>query len=185
MTSNVNPDEIAACYAEYASLRADQARIGQRIASTLGRYEKLGVQPKGIKHAYVMASKDPAIAAAQHRMMTEYLAILDIIDVGPDGQGNFTAALGINKPTGEAATKLTQARVHMDGYNSGKAGGAKEACRWPAGTQEHVWWLEAWHDGNADRLAKNPDADKTTEASTARARREPPAGDEAGRSLLN
>lgn len=173
--ANVNPDDIIACFSEVASIKADVARLGQRIAVTYDRYEKMGVDRKSIKHALARAQKDPAEVAAQHKRDTEYLVILEITSFGIDGQGDFSAGLTVTtpKPTTAGATKLQHAKISMDGYNSGLAGGDKNACRHHAGTQEHVIWLEAWHDGYADRIAKNPNAEKTKEASTSRKRRDP------------
>lgn len=173
--TNVNPDDIAACYTDYASMRGDIARIGQRIAVSFARFEKLGVQSKGIKRAYALAQKDPDVVAAQVRMETEYLAILEIIDFSETGQGSFAAGLKavVAKPSPVAAERLNLARAHADGYNTGLAGGDKGACRVPPGTEAHVKWLEGWHDGHADRVARKPDAEKTKPASTSRARRAP------------
>lgn len=174
--SNVNPDDIISCFSEISSIEADAARLGQRKASTFARYEKLGVDRKSIKRAIQLAAKDPAEVAAQHQRDTEYLVILEITSFGPDGQGDFSAGLTVaptKKPSASGAKQLAKAKVYTDGYNSGLAGGSKETCRFNPGTEQHVWWLEAYSDGYADRLARKPDADKSKVASLSKKRKEP------------
>lgn len=178
MKPNANPDEIAACFSEYSSMRADVARLGQKIAAMFGRYEKLGVDQKAIKNSYTAAQKDPNEAAAQHRKNTEYLAMLEIIDFSKEGQGSFAAGLDVKvaKPGAKASAGLRAARAYTDGYNSGLAGGKIDACKFPVGSEEFVRWRDGWGDGHADRIAKNPDADKVTQ-SEPRKRGRPPKGD--------
>ena len=155
---NASAADKATCFAEYSEKMSEIARIKQAISVTLGRFEKMGVDPKAIKFAYRMSSKDDA--TGQHRTNTEYLALLGIIEVDDAGQASFAKALNVERPTGEAATKLTTARAYNDGYNSGRHGGKNDACRFKTGTEEFVSWRNGWEDGAADRLAKNPDADK-------------------------
>jgi ribosome modulation factor len=164
MKTNADPNEIAACFTEYASMRADAARVSQRIAALFGRYEKLGVDQRAIKHSYAAAQKDPTEAAAQHRRNSEYLALLEIIDFGSEGQGTFIAGLAVAKPGAKASEGIRAARAHADGYNSGLAGGKIEACKFATGSEEFVSWRDGWSDGHADRVARNPDADKVTQS---------------------
>jgi ribosome modulation factor len=163
---NVNPDDVAACFAEYTSLRGDVARVQQKIAATLGRYEKQGVDPKAIKHAYTQAQKDPAEAAAQHRRNTEYLAMLEIVSFDTSGQGSFAAGLEVKvaKPGPAASAKLRNARIYNDSYNSGLAGGKIDACPHPPGSEDYVCWRDGWTDGHADRLARHPEKTDVTQA---------------------
>lgn len=179
---NVNPDDVAACYAEYSGLRADQARLNQRIQVTLGRYEKLGVDPVAIKHAYTVAAKDPREAAAQHKRNSEYLALLEIIRFDDEGQGNFVAGLTVAKPSQEASAKVRAARAHADGYNSGLAGGTADGNPFAAGSAEFVQWIHGHSDGRADRIAKRPE-DENVVAAVPRRRGRPPktrGGDDIG-----
>lgn len=155
---NASAEDKAAAFAEYSEKMGEMARIKQAISVSLGRYEKLGVDPKAVKFAYRMSGKEDA--AEQHRKNTEYLALFGIIEVDESGQANFVKALQIERPTGEAATKLAIARAYSDGYNSGRHGGKIDACRFKAGSEEFVSWRNGWEDGAADRLAKNPEADK-------------------------
>lgn len=172
---NASPDDVSACYAEFVSLKSDVARLGQRIAAMFNRYEKQGVNPKAIKAAYAKAQKDPTEAARFHLIETEYLNLLGIIDVDDQGQGHFAQMLGPQKPkpSTEAQARLAAVRAHTDGYNSGLAGGGKDNNPHDAGTEPHVKWIEGWHDGYADRLAKNPDGDKIKSLDASRKRREP------------
>ncbi|MEO8714399.1 MAG: hypothetical protein ABI369_05245, partial [Acetobacteraceae bacterium] len=119
---NVSPDDIASCYAEYSQMRADAARLGQRIAVTLARYEKQGVDANAIKHSYALAQKDPSVTAAQERANAEYLRILGIITVEASGQGAFTAGLVVAQPSAEASSKVRGARAYNDAYNSARHG---------------------------------------------------------------
>lgn len=165
--TNVNPDDVAACYTDYSGLRGDIARLQQRVAATLGRYEKQGVDPKSIKYAYAQASKDPAEVAATHRRNFEYLRMLDLISVDADGQGSFADGIAppaIAKPSAEASILVFLSRVRVDAYNSALAGGKIDACVHIAGTEAFDVWRRAFAEGHADRLLKNPDADKVTVA---------------------
>lgn len=163
---NVNPDDVAACYTEYASMRADVARLGQKIAAMFGRYAKSGVDEKAIKAAYAASSKDPSEARAQHRRNTEYMAMLDIIKFDEAGQGGFIDGLVVTvaKPSDAASERVRLARIYSDGYNSGLAGGKIDASSHAPGSEAFVRWRDGWTDGHADRLARNPDADKVTQA---------------------
>jgi len=176
---NANPDEIAACFSEYSSMRADVARLGQKIAAMFGRYEKLGVDQKAIKNSYTAAQKDPNEAAAQHRRNTEYLAMLEIVDFSKEGQGSFAAGLDVKvaKP-GPGASKLVRiGRAKTDAYNSALAGGKVDACPFNPGSEEFVAWRDSWQDGHDDRLARNPDADKVVQVEP-RKRGRPRKGDQ-------
>lgn len=165
--TNADPDKVAACYSEYASLMADQRRGQQRIAAMLGRYEKGdGVDPKTIKRMYGLSSKDPAEAKRQHERDVEYMRILGIVEFDDDGQGTFGGAMppGAPKPNAEYAQMVLLVNVYNDGYNSGLAGGKIDACTHAPGSKTFVRWRDGFADGHADRLAKNPDADKETKA---------------------
>lgn len=176
--TNINPEAVAGCFSEYSSMMGDMARLGQRIAVMFTRYEKSdGVDSKSIKHAYGLSRKDPAVAAAQVRRNNEYARLLGIVSFDANGQGDFMAGLDTGEPpltlAPEAAARVQAARAHADGYNTGKAGGTMEHNTCEPGTEAHVRWIEGFHDGHADRIMKNPDADKAKQASTRRGRREP------------
>lgn len=183
--TNASPDDIAACYAEYCSMRADQARLGQRVAAMLGRYEKLGVVAKTIKDSYSLASKDPNEARANLARLQDYTAILNIITVDETGQSEMSEEIAPRtpKPSQEMQERVELARVYSDGYNSGLAGGDIAGSeKFATGSEKFVRWRDGWDDGHADRLLRNPDADNVT---VARPRGRPPGSknkpkDEAG-----
>lgn len=174
--ANVNPDAIAACYMEYSSLRADSARIGQRIAKTLERYERSdGVDRVAIKESYVMAQKDPEVVSRQLARIKEYAQILDIIEVDEHtGQTSLSEAFAPKKPSPNVHAGLIAARANSDGYNTGFHGGSLEHNRHEAGSEEHQQWTVGFHDGHAERLKLSPDLAHVTTASTSRKRQEPP-----------
>jgi ribosome modulation factor len=171
---NANPEDVSACFAEYSDLRGQAARIGQKISTMLGRYEKTGVDTKAIKHAYAAAQKDPNAVAAQERKNAEYLRMLDIIEIEPDGQASMLPGLTIVKPTGKAAEGLMVARAHTDGYNSGLHGAKVEACPTEKfggpGSEGFVAWRNGWQDGHDDRVARKPEDATVVKASTRRKR---------------
>jgi ribosome modulation factor len=180
VTSNTNPEAVANCFTEYASMMGDVARIGQRIAATFARFEKSdGVDSKAIKANYALSLKEPEVAAAQLRRNNEYARLLGIVSFDANGQGDFTAGLDVS-PTQtlapDAAARVQAARAHADGYNTGKAGGTLEHNTHTPGSRAHVQWIEGYHDGHADRLMKNPDAANIKQATPRRARREPGNG---------
>ena len=168
---NANPDDVAGCFAEYSQMQGEMSRIKQRIATMLKRYENMGVDGNAVKYAYAQSHKENP--EHKHKKRTEYLVILGLIGVDEEGQSNFSAALDVAKPSTEIASKLALARAHTDGYNSGRHGGKIENNPFNAGTETFVKWLEGFHDGHADRIAHNPDADKVTEATPRKRGRKP------------
>lgn len=161
-------DDIAACYAEYVSLRTDQGRVSQAIGTMLKRYEKRHVDTKGIKNSYKLAMMDPAMAAAQHAINIEYAAILGIVEFDAAGQGDFAEGLervSRPMPSPANAARVRVARAHNDGYNSGLAGGKIEGSeRFAVGTEEFVVWRSGWNDGHNDRVARHPEKETVTQA---------------------
>lgn len=189
---NVSPDAIAACYAEYASLMADQARNQQRIAALLGRYERSdGVDKDAIKNAYRLASKDPAEAKRRSDRRTEYLAILGILSTDGNGQLGLSDdfAPRVAKPSLEMQQQLACVRAHTDGYNSALAGGTSDGCPWPAASEEFISWRDGWGDGREDLIARKPELENVTQAQPRRGPGRPPGsknrpkGDEEAMSL--
>lgn len=182
--SNVNPDAVAKYFTEYGGYMRDMARLSQRIATMLDRAEKTdGIDRKALKRAHKLSMQDPAVVAQERAREAEYLAILGIVEEDEDGQVGLSADFAPpakKKPTMEAQVLLDRARAQTDGYNTGLAGGDLNHNRHEPGTQLHQEWVIGFHDGHADRLMKNPDADKITVASDKRKRKEPtpPPADE-------
>lgn len=169
---NASHNDIAACFADYSELSGTMGRIKQSIATMFGRFEKMGVDTKSVKFAYSQAQKADATEA--HRKRTQYLAILGVIDTDADGQTSFLNAVAPAELNPATDARLKAARAHGDGYNTGRHGGKIDACRFDAGTEEFVKWREGFADGHADRIAKDPEADRVTEATPRRRGR--PAG---------
>lgn len=151
--TNVNPDDEAACYSEYEDLRGESARVGQRIAKTLERYKKLGVDTSAIKFAYAESQKEDA--TARHRSRTALMARLAVIEWEweDSGQGSFGSGLDIGKMSTEGAGLVSRGRAKSAGYKAGNTGVPHEPNPYEPGTQEHVLWLEQWHAGFAVRQA--------------------------------
>lgn len=147
---NVNPDDEVECLRLYTELTAEAARIGQRIATMFGRFNKLGVDTKGIKAAYKRAqAADPT---KEHERQTALEIRLGIIKVTWDdeGQGSFA---DMAMPSEDAMLQLALGQARFDGYNAGKGGRLKDSSPCEAGTEQHVLWLEGWEVGHEDRLA--------------------------------
>lgn len=168
---NANPDDVTHCFVEYSGLQGEMARVKQRIATMIKRYENMGVDGQAVKYAYSQSHKENP--EHEHRKRTEYMVLLGLISQDEDGQTNFSAALDVSKSSPEVANKLALARAHSDGYNSGRFGGKQDANPFKPGEETFVQWINGWHDGHDDRLAHNPDADKITEATPRKRGRKP------------
>lgn len=173
-----DPTQVAYCFAEMQSIEVDRLRLRARGDATLKRYERShGVDPKTIQNMLREAKKDPGEIARQQRMDREYRRMLGHTRMQPDGQTSIAveSLMPADPPVAsvDGQARVAAAMAAMDGYNTGLAGGTAEHNPHDPGAEQHVKWLEGFHDGHADRVLKNPDADKTTEASTRRTRREP------------
>lgn len=174
---NVRPDDEAECFALYCDNMGEMARIKQKIASMLKRYENMGVDPRAVKYAYSMSQKDDA--EELHRARTQTLARLGIIQWEPDGQGSMDKILAIEKPSPAVAQKLVLGRARADGYNTAYAGALIGNCTHPPGSEEFVAWRNGWQQGAADRAEAKPEAEKET-APAPRGRGRPRKSDVAG-----
>lgn len=173
--TNADADTVAQCATEYEALMADQARVGQRIATMLGRYEKQGVDPKAIKHCYRLSKHNPNERARLRAVCDEYAEILGLVTVEPDGQGSFADGIAPKtapKLSDTAAAKLAAARAYNDGFNTGLHGGdiaGRE--RYATGSLEFVQWGQGFDDGKAEYLERHPDGSgQPTQATTSRKR---------------
>jgi ribosome modulation factor len=158
---NASANDEAECFMEYDDRMGNIAREKQAIGVMFARYEKLGVHTQAIKHAYIMSHKEDA--QELHRQRTATMARLHIIEWDADGQGSFMKGISIEAPSGEVATKLVLGRAKAAGYNDGLAGAKIGSCTFAPGSEEFVIWRDGWELGHADRLEKNPDADKPKE----------------------
>lgn len=175
--TNVNPDAVVQCFVEVNGMLSDRARLDQRIAKTYERFEKSdGVDRKAIKEAIRLSKSDPAAAKAQLDRNREYAEILEITDIDDAGQTGLSedfAPREPKKPSADQQALLARARASTDGYNTGFVGGSLDNNPHVPGTSVHQEWAIGFHDGHAERLAQNPDADKVVVASTSRKRRQP------------
>lgn len=72
--------------------------------------------------------------------------------------------------------RVTEKTTHADmvwdandkGYKAGRAGATVESCEYPGGSELHVAWVKAWHDGQAANVAEL--GEDTTVVSAARER---------------
>lgn len=147
---NVNPDDEAACYADYEELRGEASRVGQRIASMLERYKKMGVDTVSIKRAYAEAQKDDA--QERHEAFTAMLVRLNVITWDEAGQANFDKALDTGVMSEDGRRMIGRGRAKAAGYKAGNSGMQIDANPFDAGTEEHVCWVEQFHAGHAQRV---------------------------------
>ena len=183
----VSADTKAECYAEYAELRGEQARVSAKVAAMFHRYESKGIdarEKKAIQHAYAMASKDGAEVAAQHRANTKTLIAVGIIKLADvEWSAHATQAEMELEPSGDAADRLAATQAYWAGYNAARAGGGIEGSeRFAPGTDEFVTWRDGWEAGCADRHEIKPETKKEKPADTRRSRKKlaAPAGDDIG-----
>jgi ribosome modulation factor len=161
--TNVSPDDEAACFQEYSEKRGAIARIQQSIATMLERYKKMGVDTKAIKIAYAESQKEEP--GADLREGIALMARLKIISFDADGQGSFLRGLEVSPASEDALRLIALTKVQSDGFDTGMAGGLKDSNPWDAGTEPHVAWLEAWHEGHRERLKADPSLATVTQAS--------------------
>lgn len=165
--SNIDPENIKLCQIEYEQLMGQQQRIAQKIKTMFAKFEDRGVDKKLVKANYArrnMTSDEIRQEAAQ---MWQYLQTVGLIK-WDNGQGDFGAALATAQPKFDIAPdkRLLVVRAHTDGYNSGLLGGDLAGReRFPLGSEEYVSYSDGWEDGHAERLERNPNADKETQAS--------------------
>lgn len=156
--SNVDPNIIQACLAEYTEVNTEIGRLSQRQSAMLARYEKQGVNIKSIKNTHRASKLDKRVATAQAQSDVRYLVITGILSPANDDwvrkvtQSDMFAR-GV-APPGAVSPQLARARAHSDGYNSGRHGAAADTNPHKPGSAEHVAWLEGLKDGQEDRALK-------------------------------
>ena len=186
LKANLNPDDVAECYADYADDMGQMARIKQRIATRFARFQAIGGDPKDIKFAYKLDNMDDAPAFLRGVLKTARILRIIPTETEESGQVSFMPAFA--PPSAEADAKVAMSRVRNDGYNSGRHGSKVEACPYNAGTEEFVAWRDAWEDGASD-LAKAKAVKKGTTnvepASTERRPRGRPPGSRNKQTLAN
>jgi ribosome modulation factor len=149
LRANLNPDDVAECYADYADDMGQIARISQRIKTRFADFRKIGGDPKNIQAAYKLEHMDDPLGYLQG--ITKTAAILRIIPTETEADGQVSFLPAFNTPSPEADAKVAMARVRSDGYNSGRSGATVESCPFLPGTDEFVTWRDHWEDGAGDR----------------------------------
>lgn len=185
LKDNLNPDDVAECYADYADDMGQMARIKQRIAVRFARFQAIGGEPKDIKFAYKLDNMDDA--PAYLRGIIKTARILRIIPSETEESGQVSFLPAFDPPSAEADAKVAMSRVRTDGYNAGRAGSKVDNCPFNAGTEEFVVWRDSWEDGASD-LAKAKAAKgkaNVEAASTERRPRGRPPGSRNKQTLAN
>jgi hypothetical protein len=156
-TAEVDPALVQACAAEYTQLNTEAARLAQKTAAMLGRYQRQGVNVRSIKRAHKAGRSDAAAASAQLRTDVRYQIILGILKPADD---EWTRAVVQSEMFADLAEtprvdpRLSKARAQSDGYNTGRHGGEGAENPHPPGTAEHLAWNQGHRDGVADRALK-------------------------------
>src|SRR5580698_2554124 len=106
--SNTNGDDTADCYCEYIEYMGQIARIRQKIATMLARFENMGVHTKSVRACYRLANMEDAPDYVKEMLRTA--AILKIIPAAEesDGQMTFLPGLKVAAPSPASAAKLNR-----------------------------------------------------------------------------
>lgn len=151
---NTGADDIAECYVEYTEMMGQIARVRQRIASMLQRFDGMGVNIKAVKACYRLANMDDAPDYVKE--MLKAAAVLKIIpaEQESDGQMTFLPGLKVSPPSAVSQSKVNRSKVFWDGYDAGLAGHLVEVCKFQAGSEDFVTWRDGWEDGRRDYEAR-------------------------------
>lgn len=163
-------DDVAECYVEYTELMGQIARVRQKIATMLARFENMGVHTKSVRACYRLANMDDAPDYV--KQMLRAAAILKIIPAAEesDGQMTFLPGLKVSPPSPEAAAKVNNSKNFWDGHDAGTSGDLMEACKFAPGTEEYVIWEKGWKSGHDEWLAKPKNANTTAAPTVIRKR---------------
>lgn len=172
-TPNTNTDDVAECYVEYVEHMGQIARVRQKIATMLARYENMGVHTKAVRACYRLANMDDAPDYVKEMLRTA--AILKIIpaETESDGQMTFLPGLKVAAPSPASMGKVNRSKVFWDGYDDGLAGHSVETCKFNAGSEDFVTWRDGWEDGRRDWEAKPKNKNVETAPSTPKPRGRP------------
>lgn len=172
-TPNTNTDDVAECYVEYTEFMGQIARVRQKIATMLARYENMGVHTKSVRACYRLANMDDAPDYVKEMLRTA--AILKIIPAAEesDGQMTFLPGLKVAPPSPASASKVNRSKVFWDGYDAGLAGHLVETCTFAAGSEDFVTWRDGWEDGHRDWEAKPKNQNVETASSEPKPRGRP------------
>lgn len=163
---NSTAEDTAECFLELTELKASMARIGQKTAVTIARYENMGVDVDAVRECMKLEKKDDAPEWIKRVLAAA--AVLRIIPVAEEDDGQMTLMPGLKVAAADQETqdRLAIARAHGDGYNTGRRGGSADDNPHKAGTEVYVAWGNGCLDGQADRAARKPSAENTQTADT-------------------
>lgn len=158
--SNVAPDDTADCFLALKEIDLETARLGQKKARTIARFENMGVDVEAVREVQRLEHKDDApdwikrvVAAA-----TRLRVIPSATD--SDGQITFMPGLKVEALSKDAQDRLDIARATGDGYNSGRHGGTADDNPHKAGSPLYVAWGNGCIDGAADRAIAKEQRDE-------------------------
>src|SRR5690348_11118041 len=105
-------------------------RWASKAGALLARVEAAGGNRDDIRDGFDLGKLNPEERQAEVRRQMKVAGFMGVTQWAEDGQGSFTATF--DAPADELDTlgaggapigsRLSLARAHMDGYNSGKAG---------------------------------------------------------------
>ena len=144
---------------EYTEIRFQQMRWASKAGALLARFEAEGGNRDDIRDGFDLGKLNPEERQAEVRRQMKVAGYMGVTSWSEDGQGSFTATF--DAPTDELDTlgaggapigsRLSLARSHADGYNSGKLGAELSACPFAAESEEAKAWEVGFHDGIEDR----------------------------------
>jgi hypothetical protein len=151
---NTGPDDLAECLTGLAELEVAQMRLKAKLSAHWRKYENLGVDKKEALSVHAMSKMTKEERDAKRRIRDRYEHFAFDFDK-KTGQGSFAAAMESRperSPTSLSMPerRLSVARAHTDGYNTGKAGGDATNCPHNPGTEEYVAWHDSWGDAQDD-----------------------------------
>ena len=167
----------AECFLALQEIDSAVARLGQKKAATIARFENLGVDVEAVRYCQKLDNKDDA--PAWIKRIIAMAARLSIIPTETESDGQITLMPGLRVAALDPAAqdKLAVARAHNDGYNTGRHGGSADDNPHQPGTEAYVAWGGGCLDGAADRaIAKANRDDKKARKKAAKEAAEDAAG---------
>lgn len=159
--SNTKPDDTAECFLELKGIDSAIASLGQKKARTIARYENMGVDVDAVRYCQKLENKDDAPDWIKRVLAAAAQLSIIPTETEDDGQITLMPGLRVAAVSQKAMDKLSIARAHGDGYNSGRHGGSADNNPFEAGTEVYVAWGNGCMDGAADKaIAKSQREDK-------------------------
>jgi ribosome modulation factor len=149
---------------EYTEIRFQQMRWASKAAKCLDAHEREGGDRDDIRDGFTLGKLSPDERKAEIRRQMRVASYMGVTTWQETGQASFIATF--DQPPEELDTlgaggapigsRLSLARAHVDGYNTGKAGGEVSVCPFPAESEEATSWETGWQDGREDRPEPKP-----------------------------